>query len=428
MRTLNSSQRVSASPLRLRHFARALAVLPLLAAWSACSPSGSSSPGPGGGTGNESGSGSSNGGTTNSSTGGDTTDNGGSQINFGGGTFVTNLDAGGGCAKASATATLVPANILFIIDRSGSMNCNLPPITTSAECETTPTQKDTTKPSKWQVVRDSLKQAIAALPPSTSAGITYFSNDNTCGVQSKPNVDIALLTAGQIAALDDSLDGVKPQGGTPLVGAVTNAYKRLNPNQYPNQPLGNKFVVLITDGKEDCVASAVPTLINTTAPLALNGAHVKTFVVGVPGSEVDRSVLSNLAVAGGTPSSPSCNHSQTSPDVGDCHFDMTTQPDLATGLKNALAAISGQALSCEFPIVKGSQQVDPTKVNVNYTPSKGAKPVTVIQDASKACSAANGWQYTDNTNSKIVVCGAACDAVKKAASIDIVLGCQTIIQ
>src|SRR4051812_18188539 len=39
------------------------------------------------------------------------------------------------CAAAHETATRIPANILFVIDRSGSMNCNPPPLQTTAECE-----------------------------------------------------------------------------------------------------------------------------------------------------------------------------------------------------------------------------------------------------------------------------------------------------
>ena len=130
-----------------------------------------------------------------------------------------------GCATAGKTASLVPANLLFVIDRSGSMNCNLPPITSSADCEAMAAKKDPSSPSKWEVVRNSLKKAIGQLPPTTSAGMTYFSNDNQCGVQSKPNVDIARLTQGQIDALNGSIDAVRPNGGTPIVGALINGYR-----------------------------------------------------------------------------------------------------------------------------------------------------------------------------------------------------------
>ena len=333
-----------------------------------------------------------------------------------------------GCATSGKTASLLPANILFIIDRSGSMNCNLPPITTSAECEATAAKKDPNSPSKWQVVHDALKSAIMSLPPTTSAGITYFSNDNTCGVQSKPNVDLARLTTAQLDALGASIDAVKPNGGTPIVGALINAYKRLNPNQYPDQPLGNKYVVLLTDGQESCSPDSVADLVNVEAPKAVR-AFIKTFVVGVPGSESNRSVLSQLAFNAGTANSTTCDHSGSAPDVGDCHFDMTKESDLAAGLSKTLAAISGRALSCELDVPTASgQAADPNKVNVQYTPTKGATPVQILQDPNKPCTGgADGWQYSDN-GSKIVVCGPSCDSVRGAYSIDLVLGCATQVR
>ena len=67
------------------------------------------------------------------------------------------------------------------------------------------------------------------------------------------------------------------------------------------------------------------------------------------------------------------------------------------------------------------------KLNVQYVPSEGADPIQLGQDPGKPCDGgANGWQYTEG-NTKIVVCGDACNAVRGAASIDIVLGCATIV-
>src|SRR5262245_31052761 len=42
------------------------------------------------------------------------------------------------CAATTVAARRAPANILFIVDRSGSMNCNPPPTQTSAQCEQFP--------------------------------------------------------------------------------------------------------------------------------------------------------------------------------------------------------------------------------------------------------------------------------------------------
>jgi hypothetical protein len=100
-------------------------------------------------------------------------------------------------------------------------------------------------------------------------------------------------------------------------------------------------------------------------------------------------------------------------------------------LQKNLAAISGEALSCEFPVPKpepGMPAVDPSKVNVKYTSGNGDE-TRFPQDTTKSCDNVGnvGWQYADETNQKIVLCGRACETVKSdpGASISIELGCQT---
>jgi hypothetical protein len=52
------------------------------------------------------------------------------------------------------------------------------------------------------------------------------------------------------------------------------------------------------------------------------GSGIRTFVVGVPGSEPARTVLSSIAKQGGT-AADGCD-----PQLGNCHFDMTMAKDL----------------------------------------------------------------------------------------------------
>jgi hypothetical protein len=331
----------------------------------------------------------------------------------------------GGCASASIKSDLLPANILFLIDRSGSMNCNLPPITASAACEMNPVQMDPTQPTKWAVIKQALKDAIAALPPNASAGITYFSDDDICGVSSMPAVPTLPLTPAQVAAIDKSLDGVMPLGGTPIVGGTILAYKYLN---QVAKLTGNKFVVLLTDGTEDCSPSAVQDFLNVQVPAAVS-VNIRTFVIGAPGSEIARSFLSQIAYQGGTASSPTCDHGSATPDVGNCQFDMTMSSNLSMDLAAALKAVSGQALTCEFEVPQGAD-ADLNAVNVDYTPGNGGAVVPILKDDSAPCDqGADGWQYAQN-DTKIVLCGSICSTVKNdsKAKIDIVLGCQTIVK
>jgi hypothetical protein len=333
------------------------------------------------------------------------------------------------CASTGTIeASLRPANLLFVIDRSGSMGCNLPPVTGSAECEQLVQKAQPELPSKWEVVRSALEAAILLLPEATSAGISYFSNDDQCGVQSKPSVPLRALDAAQLTSLHDSLASVVPRGGTPIVGSLILAYKHLNPDQTPGQPYGNRFVVLLTDGQEGCAPDATQRLLDTEMPKARQ-ASITTFVIGVPGSESNRGFLSRLAFQGGTASVLSCDHESTDPTQGDCHFDMTRDSDLAGGLTRALSAISGRALSCEFDVPRASDRgaLDYDQVNIVYSERPGDPEQIIVRDATRPCDGgADGWQYNGD-KTRISVCGAACERVRRAASIRIALGCKTIV-
>jgi hypothetical protein len=338
----------------------------------------------------------------------------------------TGTNDSGGCASSTIKAELIPANLLFVIDRSGSMSCNLPPITSSSDCEAKPDRVDPARPSKWEIIRDALKAAFASLPATASAGIAYFSNDDECGVQSMPSVAVKAVDAAQVSALSASLDAMKPGGGTPIVGATILGYKHLH--QQLGVP-GSDFLVLLTDGSESCTPADVAGLVSTQVPNAFL-VGIRTFSIGVPGSEGARGLLSQIAFAGGTAASDTCDHSGGK-DVGDCHFDMTTSQDFAGDLRKALATITGKALTCTFdvPVGPAGVPVDRNRVNVNFTRGSGAA-VPILQDNTAACDqGADGWQYADS-DTKIILCGPTCAKVKSdpGARIDIVLGCRTVIK
>jgi hypothetical protein len=334
----------------------------------------------------------------------------------------------GSCVSTGTiAASLRPSNLLFLIDRSASMRCNPPPTTDSATCESAPSRARADEPSKWELVRDGLEHALEQLPSSASAGITYFSNDDDCGVQSLPHVPLDALDTDHIATLDTSLDAVEPHGGTPIVGALILAYKQLNPDQTPGLPYGDRFVVLITDGQEGCAPAETARLLDTELPKSRR-ARITTFVIGVPGSEVNRRFLSQLAFAGGAATRSDCDHESSDPAVGDCQFDMSRVPDLGAALSAALGAISGRALSCEFdvPRPKNGGELDYERVNVVYSERVDGPEQLVAMDATRACDGgADGWQYNAD-RSRIVLCGATCERVRRAASIRIALGCKSV--
>lgn len=337
----------------------------------------------------------------------------------------------GSCASSTVQTELLPANVLFVIDRSGSMLCNPPPTTDSLACEASPARADMRMPSKWEITSDALVRALPALPANTSVGVSYFSDDDECGVSSAPDVPLLPNTAMQQAAIAQSLRGVKPAGGTPLVGATILAYKHVHNSALAGTIQGNKFVVVITDGAQSEVCSNPPQCADAASCTALlvdqevpraaaRGVGIRTFAIGVPGSERSRSVLSGMAKNGGT-AIDGCDVQQ-----GNCHFDMTMVADLGPSLARALTQIAGQTVSCELDVPRPMMgQVDVGLLNVVYSPSSGAEPKVVFQDTRAPCDAgADGWQLTAD-DTRIRLCGASCDTVRTdpGARVDVVIGC-----
>jgi hypothetical protein len=224
------------------------------------------------------------------------------------------------------------------------------------------------------------------------------------------------------------LESVTPEGETPIAGATILSYQHLSEAARAHELRGNTFVVLLTDGAETCKQSELPKLLEMDVPNA-RLFNIRTFVIGAPGSEAARSLLSQIAWAGGTATSADCNHSDAEADEGDCHFDMTTSDDFAKDLDAALQKISRtKVLACEFdvPTNPDGGGVDRNKVNVTFTPG-GGEPETIKLDNTVECDAADGWQYSDD-KSKIILCGDVCSRVQADAEgeVKISLGCPTI--
>lgn len=354
--------------------------------------------------------------------------------NDGGGNVVSDAGVDGDvCASSSVTADRSPAHLLFLIDRSGSMNCNLPPIQSSTECEANPQKVNQGEPSKWEVTETALVDAFTELEnadPLPSIGMAYFNSDNYCGFPASPDVALTQLsgdasTDPHLAAITASLGGVAPLGYTPIIGTMMNAYNYLYTNESSFD--GLLFVVLLTDGAETCDPNNTDLLVQKSLEASWLG--IRTFVLGAPGSEDARAFLSQIAYNGGTPTDPNCDRSGAPANAGDCHIDMTLATDFAQALADALTRISTEVLSCVFDVPEpgpGDPPVDLQKVNVKWTDSSDNEEY-ILQDNGDCDDPNNaGWQYQDN-NTKIVLCGSACEDVLNdpGGSVDIELGCQT---
>ncbi len=341
-----------------------------------------------------------------------------------------------GCDARSYESDELPSSLLFVLDRSGSMACNPPPIQSVEECNMMPGAKDPAQPSRWDITVEALKETFASLEgANAAAGLELFSVDNACGVHSTPNVTVSPISKPQLDTLASALDAFDPRGGTPLVGATVLAYAHLHQEIMAE---GNRYVVLITDGEESCgfggdsgdeadLADARRHLLEVEVMKARE-ANIRTFVIGAPGSEGARGFLSELAHRGGTARRPDCVHDDPDSAVGDCHYDLTAEDDFAAVLRDALGEISGQALGCEFATPDGRS----SRINVQYR-GGGDAPTCLAFDDRACDGGADGWQFAKTADgeddlSRVVLCGPACERIKEdpTVAVDVILGCQVL--
>lgn len=346
-----------------------------------------------------------------------------------GATHVTHVSPGDACAKSSEATRALPAVLSLVVDTSGSMDW--PP-------GWAPTTPDDSKPpgaTKWEITRDALAKAVAALSADVALGASFYPNveqeDEVC-LRSELALPIAPLgNAGSAARKRwaEALADVVPVGATPTHGAYRFGLSKLAESTLP----GDKFLLLITDGTPTCDLDchctednlAVDPLPLVREAAAARAEGIRTFVIGSPGSEQARDVLSRLATDGGT-AKPDC--SDSGPRF--CHFDMTTEPDLARGLSKALEQITSQVRSCSYPIPAppAGETLDPDLVNVLYTAGGATASETIARSASaQACT--EGWQYASDGHS-VVLCPETCARAQADAKsrVEILFGCETVVQ
>jgi len=320
------------------------------------------------------------------------------------------------CATGTASAKLAGVNMLVAFDRSGSMR--------ESAVRNGPTRWDLTSAALKAFFSSpdaaGLKLALRFFPDDNPAA---GCNDQACDAAAcaQPLVPLGPLSADpspadmQEQALLDatarSAPGGGAGGGTPtsaaLAGALTwaKAQRQLTMTE-------NSVVVLVTDGEPHGCDEDIMN-ISKLASDAFASDNVRTYAIGLTGSrEAD---MDAIALAGGTAKGIFVSDGAN------------TQQELL----DALAAIRGQVLDCDFalPEPKAGATIDPTRVNVNVTAAGGVKTTLAQVPDEAACAGAQGWYYDNPVSpTRVVLCKSSCDAVTVdvMASLEVLLGCQTI--
>jgi len=395
---------------------------------------------------------SNNGGT--GSTSGNPGGSGSFQVHTGGsGTTGTGVDMDSGCDSTSKPAELTRVNILFLLDKSGSMGDD--PNGQWAYAET-----------RWNPVVSTLR-AFFQDQKSTGiyASLSYLpaDGDNTamCKVtayqtpsaNSSKAVPITLLdNTGRQTFLKRLCDPtvtpvastcITPGGGTPTRPALQGTIDYLTTVQQ-KYPGSKTVIVFLTDGEplfgyqqgsdvnllyscDDLTngcplgpagASGTGTCATADGEVQKVADVIKTaksgsiYLFGV--GDLSDATMGIWATATGNPAVSLKNLSPS---------------DAATTLKTALESIRSTHLDCNITIPPPSSgAIDPSKVNVAYVNGSGTP--TQLGKSVGCTSPQMSWQFDDPSNpKKIALCPNACDMVQQdpAGKVNVVFGCATII-
>lgn len=348
------------------------------------------------------------------------------------GVSTTTPAQGGTCF--TRTLTVSPSRLALIVDASSSMRRRS--ATNGSEL------------TSWQVTSQALVDFFGgtssiAVSGAVEAGLLSYPNLSFSSSMSlEPsatdqcvNVSGAVLPAvlgqpddPQRTALMDALSATSLNRGTPTHDAYRWAIQSMLLESTAREGT-SLSAVLLTDGSPTvqlgCVNPNDRLIGVDAAPIVAEiadatRAGIRTFIVGLPGSESSRIWLSEAAMTGGT-ALPDCDSVSSSY----CHMDITTAPDFGASLEAALAHVAAAVSPCRLVVPGLSDAIRASSRNRMTIYLRLGDGRERLLDRSNTDAALCAEGYRELGGDEIELCEDACvQSVRDpGASIEVIVGC-----
>jgi hypothetical protein len=291
-----------------------------------------------------------------------------------------------GCGGTQVMASVVPPNLLILMDRSCSM------------------QKAINGTPKWTIAVQALTKLTQTYAGKIRFGLALF--PDRIGIPCTQGAIPIPVGPGNEMAIQQLLMSSLTKGDTnypngPCVTPIDAAMTQAQTDPALTDKTRGDFALLITDGMQAGCNVQNGNMVTIQAITALLMGGASTFVVGF-GAAASVASLDSFAQAGG----------EVNPAGPHKFYDAADQ----TSLDGALAAIARASLSCVLRLSQSPPNGDASLIYVYFD----KKPPPVPRDPSHN----SGWDYDAKANA-VSFYGASCDALKqgKVSGAEVVFGC-----
>ncbi len=303
------------------------------------------------------------------------------------------------CVPGRFTFELALTQLMFVIDRSGSMAFTLNGVQNAPRSRW-----------RWTILQNALRRTITTFDDQIAMGAKFFPEvlnpsdlaDSQRSCRTDTGVGIA-PARGNAQAILGVFDSTQPRGGTPTSEAIRSAATFLTHTRSIA-----RTIVLATDGAPNCNGDldARTCICTATSDCDVNPSRgrysclddgrtvtvirdaaekqrIPVYVIGIGSTERPEflQVLDDMAIAGGRPR-------PTAPR----HYNVQSENDLT----NALETIRDTVSKCTY--LTPSSPNDPNKITVEID------GVSIPRDQTKT----NGWDWVDQSFGELAFFGDAC--------------------